>query len=157
MARWYDSTHSPDETVLSRNWISCNVVGSICMVNGKSISFTARFVTSPAISTGDIQYSLRLFLDTKVLGATGGYPHVATTDSTAFDFPPTLHTHFLCWRSIFSFSFSSLKSAARLIALSHSLSLQAFASFAHNVRRSDIRTSLIFTCPNLRTNRDYTG
>ncbi|KYQ52864.1 hypothetical protein ALC60_07942 [Trachymyrmex zeteki] len=32
--------HSPDETVLSRTWISCNVVGSICMVNGGLLSFT---------------------------------------------------------------------------------------------------------------------
>lgn len=111
------------------------------MANGKSISFTGRFVTSPAISTRDIYRVLRLFPDTKVLGATGGYPHVATTDSTAFDFPPTLHTHFLCWRPSFSLSVppSGIRRAIDR-PLSLSLSLLAFASFAHNVRRSDICT-----------------
>jgi len=94
-------------------------------------------VTSPVVDDSTRGY-LRLFLDTKVLVATGGHPHVATTDSTASTFSPHHATiHFLLVDDFLALSFSSSKFTTRLIVPSHSL--HCLASFAHNVQRNDTR------------------
>lgn len=87
---------------------------------------------------------------------TGGHPHVATTDSTAFDVPPTPAAHFLLAADRSRPSLSRARPARRPIDRALSLALPsrfrsalraAFADATCGAARRNIRRPLIFSRP----------